>query len=373
MDILKEWTMPFKNVMDTIMGGFHQKMRAVGITHVSPLSDEESFSERTLPVPDPKSNELLVQVLATSVNPVDVKMRSGYKEKGDFRIFGLDVVGRVMAMGQDVSGFTIGDRVYYAGKQQKQGADAEYQVIDYQMVAKAPESLSDSEAAAMPLTAITAHDILHHGFSLPVEKDAAKGQSLLVINGAGGVGSILIQLAKYMGLTVIATAGQKESTQWVRQMGADFVVNYHDDLPTQLADAGFHQVDYIANLQDTMTYWDAMVQLIRPYGRIAAIVGSTLPLELGELKPKSASFTWVFMLARGNNDLFLSEQGQMLQQMATLFDQGVLHSTVTKVYAGLSVDNVRLAFQDVASHHSLGKVVIDVATDGVEAKEGNKN
>lgn len=335
------------------------QMKAVGVTHGGPLTADDAFVERFVALPTIKDDELLVQVLSTSVNPVDVKMQSVYQNDGDFRIFGLDVVGRVVAVGDKVSDFVIGDRVFYAGKQLEAGADAEYQAINAQMVAKAPKSLSNSEAAAMPLTSVTAYDVLHHGLSIDIKKDAAKGQSILIINGAGGVGSILIQLAKYLGLTVIATAGTKESMAWIKELGADYVLNYHDDLAQQLRYNGILEVDYIANLQDTVAYWDTMTELIRPYGRIAGIVESTQPVNLGALKAKSAGFTWVFMLARGNNNMFLSDQGRMLEQMAKLFDDGTLRSTVRKVYQGLSVDSVQSAFETVAGHHMLGKVVID--------------
>ncbi|MFC4760588.1 zinc-binding alcohol dehydrogenase family protein [Fructobacillus durionis] len=361
--------MAFKTVIGSIADHFRPKMDAVGVTHNGPLTADDAFIERSVNQPQPRENEILVQVLASSVNPVDVKMRSGYQDKGVFRIFGLDVVGRVAAVGKDVSRFAVGDRVYYAGKQHHDGADAAYQVIPAEMAAKAPENLDDVSAAAMPLTTITAYDILVHGFHLPIAKDAGKGKSVLIINGAGGVGSILIQLAKYLGLTVIATAGRADSQEWVKKMGADHVVDYHRGLVRQIADLGYPEVDYIANLQDTTGYWDLMVKTIRPYGEIASIVDTTMPVDLGELKSKSASFSWIFMLARGNFNVYLSEQGQILEDMATLFDEGILHSTVTKVYHGLTAYSIRSAFQDVAGHRAIGKVVVDFAPN-IKASEG---
>ncbi|MCK8616979.1 zinc-binding alcohol dehydrogenase family protein [Fructobacillus sp. M158] len=361
--------MAFKSVMESISDHFRPKMDAVGVTHNGPLTADDAFIERSVNQPQPKPDELLVQVLASSVNPVDVKMRSGYQDKGVFRIFGLDVVGRVYAVGAAVKDFAVGDRVYYVGKQHHPGADAAYQVINAKMVAKAPEKLDDVSVAAMPLTSVTAYDILHHGLHLPVEKDAAKGQNLLVINGAGGVGSVLIQLAKYIGMTVIATAGTTDSKEWVRQLGADLVLDYHQNLDRQLNDSGYETVDAIANLQDTTDYWDFMVRVIRPYGEIAAIVDTTLPVDLGALKSKSASFSWIFMLARGNYNVDLEEQGQILKKMAELLDKGIVRSTVTKVYHGLSAYSIRSAFQDVAGHHAIGKVVVDFAPNIKAANE----
>ncbi|MBS9335934.1 zinc-binding alcohol dehydrogenase family protein [Fructobacillus papyrifericola] len=361
--------MAFKSMMESISDHFRPKMDAVGVTHNGPLTADDAFIERSVNQPQPKPDELLVQVLASSVNPVDVKMRAGYQDKGVFRIFGLDVVGRVYAVGADVKDFAIGDRVYYVGKQHHPGADAAYQVINAKMVAKAPEKLDDVSVAAMPLTSVTAHDILHHGLHLPVEKDGAKGQTLLVINGAGGVGSVLIQLAKYLGMTVLATAGTVDSKKWVREMGADLVLDYHNNLEQQLNDAGYNQVDSIANLQDTTDYWDFMVRMIRPYGELASIVDTTVPVDLGELKAKSASFSWVFMLARGNFNIYLEEQGQILKQMAELLNEGIIRSTVTKVYHGLTAYSIRSAFQDVAGHHAIGKVVVDFAPNIKAANE----
>lgn len=353
--------MAFKSVINAISDHFHPKMDAVGVTHNGPLEAEDAFIERSVNKPMPKENEVLVQVLASAVNPVDTKMRAGYTNTGVFRIFGLDVVGRVAAVGSCVTRFSVGDRVFYVGKQRQEGADATYQVVDADLIAHAPSRLDDVATAAMPLTSVTSHDIMHHGFHLPVERNAAREQSLLIINGAGGVGSVLIQLAKYMGMTVLATAGSPESKKWVHKMGADFVLDYHLDLVKQTKAAGFDQVDYIANLQDTTGYWDLMVRLIRPYGQIASIVDTTVPVDLGELKTKSASFTWVYMLARGNENVFLAEQGQILEKISQLLESGDLKSTVTKVYHGLTAHNIRSANQDVAGHHVNGKVVVDFA------------
>ncbi|MBS9338255.1 zinc-binding alcohol dehydrogenase family protein [Fructobacillus sp. M2-14] len=353
--------MPFKSVIGAISDHFHPKMDAVGITHNGPLEAEDAFIERTVNKPMPRDNEVLVQVLASAVNPVDTKMRAGYTNTGVFRIFGLDVVGRVAAVGSCVTRFSVGDRVFYAGKQRQAGADAAYQVVDSNLIAHAPSRLDDVAAAAMPLTSVTAHDIMHHGFHLPVERNAAREKALLVLNGAGGVGSVLIQLAKYMGMTVLATAGNPESKKWVHKMGADFVLDYHLDLVKQTKAAGFDQVDYIANLQDTTGYWDLMVRLIRPYGQIASIVDTTVPVDLGELKSKAASFSWVYMLARGNENVYLAEQGQILEKISQLLESGDIKSTVTKVYHGLTANNIRHANLDVAGHHVYGKVVVDFA------------
>ncbi|CAK1247754.1 NADPH:quinone reductase or related Zn-dependent oxidoreductase (Qor) [Fructobacillus tropaeoli] len=351
--------MSLKTVFQKVTNYFQPKMIAIGITHNGSLEAADAFVERQVRKPTPDDREVLVRILATAVNPVDTKMRAGYRQDGVFRVFGLDVVGVIEEVGKDVTDFSVGDRVFYAGKQHAFGADTEFQVIEADMIALAPKNLDNVDAAAMPLTSITAHDVLHHGFHLPVAQNSAQGKSVLIINGAGGVGSVLVQMAKYLGLTVIATAGTTESKNWVRELGADFVLDYHEDLQKQLAAIHFPQVDYIANLQDTTAYWDLMTAVIKPYGEIAAIVETTLPVDLGDLKSKAASFSWTFMLARGNENFNLAEQGQILRDVANLLDQGVIRPTVTKVYQGLSVENVRHANQDVTSHHTMGKVVID--------------
>ncbi|MDF7636876.1 zinc-binding alcohol dehydrogenase family protein [Leuconostocaceae bacterium ESL0958] len=348
-----------QTVFQRLINYFRLKMNAVGVVDNPPLSDKDAFVSRQVNKPMPKPDEVLVNVRASAVNPVDTKMRAGYQDQGVFRIFGLDVLGVITAVGAEVHDFKVGDRVFYAGTQHQSGADASYQVVKAALIAKAPANLSDVEAAAMPLTSITAYDAIAHGFGLPVEKDAGAGKTVLIINGAGGVGSVLIQMAKFEGMTVIATAGTKDSKDWVAKMGADHVLDYHDDLASQMAELGYQQVDYIANLQDTTAYWDLMVKLIKPYGKIAAIVETSLPVDLGDLKAKSAGFSWVFMLARGNENYDLQEQGRILRKVAKLLAAGDLKSTVRRVYHGLTPENVRLANADVVSHHMIGKVVID--------------
>ncbi|GAP00442.1 zinc-binding alcohol dehydrogenase family protein [Fructobacillus ficulneus] len=358
--------MSLKNVFQNLVGRFRPRMSAVGIVRNVSLDSNDAFIERQVPKPRPAADEVLVRVLASAVNPVDTKMRAGYQDEGVFRVFGLDVVGIVEAVGKDVDAFYAGDRVFYSGTQRQDGADATYQVVKAALIANAPKKLNNIDTAAMPLTSITAHDVLFHGFNLPMIEGIGAGQSVLIINGAGGVGSVLIQMAKYLGLTVIATAGNEESKYWVHDLGADFVLDYHEDLVQQLAAVGYPKVDYIANLQDTTGYWDLMVDVIAPYGKIAAIVDTTLPVDLGDLKSKAVSFTWVFMLARGNENYNLEEQGQILQKVAELLDAGYIRSTATKVYRGLTANNIRLANQDVASHHVMGKVVIDFLADEEE-------
>ncbi|CAH1852929.1 zinc-binding alcohol dehydrogenase family protein [Convivina intestini] len=350
---------PFKNLMQR----FQPKMMAVGINHNAELSEKDAFISRQIPKPKPAEGELLVKISASSVNPIDIKTRVNYHLDGIFKVLGLDAVGEVENLGKNVDDFVVGDQVFYTGTQPQIGTNAQYQVIKAALVAHAPRELSASQAAAMPLTSITAYDILHQAFGLTVERDSVQDKTLLIINGAGGVGSILIQLAKYIGLTVIATAGNKESRAWEEGLGADHVLDYHEDLAGQLSKLGYPKVDYIANLQDTDAYWDLMVNTIKPFGRIAGIVTNTKPVDIGALKEIGAQFTWVFILARGNFNHNLQEQGDILTKIATLLDEGELKSTATKFYQGLSVESLKQATKIVEGHHTLGKVVIDYQED----------
>ncbi|WEV55085.1 zinc-binding alcohol dehydrogenase family protein [Leuconostocaceae bacterium ESL0723] len=348
-----------KNLIDKV----HPTMTAIGINRGAKTEEKDAFIRRRVAKPKPGDDDLLVKVLATSVNPVDTKMRSKYHLDGIFRILGLDGVGQIEEMGKNVTGFELGQKVYYVSGQQDAGNNAEYQAFNAGLAAPMPMTLSVDEAAAVPLTSVTAYDIVHRGFGLPVIKDAAHGQSLFIINGAGGVGSILIQLAKYLGMTVVTTAGTHRSKKWVEELGADYVVDYHEDLTQQLRTIDQTQFEYIANLQDTNAYWDLMSVAVAPYGKIASIVETTAPVDLGALKDMAVQFTWIFMLARANYGKNLAEQGEILEKMGRLFDQGVLKSTLTKVYHGLTTEALREAHHEVESQHTVGKVVIDFRED----------
>ncbi|WP_294976780.1 zinc-binding alcohol dehydrogenase family protein [uncultured Leuconostoc sp.] len=333
------------------------KMRAIGFEHALTIDQPNVFIEKNILQPTPDSHELLVKVFASAINPVDTKMRRTYKENGQFRILGFDATGEVVAVGKDVSKFEIGDLVYYAGVQINQGANAQYQVVNESLVGYAPVKLSIAETAAMPLTAITAVEILQ-SFNLEVTENAGIGKSIFILNGAGGVGSTLIQLAKYLGLTVIATASRPESVTWVKSLGADYILDYHQDLHEQLVQIKYEKVDYIAMLQDTNKYWALALATIKPFGRIASIVETSGPVDIGPLKNIGAQFNWVFMFAKGNYGVNMSSQGEALNKIAELLDNNVIQSTLTKTYKGLTVDNIKQATQDVESGHMMGKVVI---------------
>lgn len=334
------------------------KMRAIGFDQALAIEHPSVFIAKQVARPKPAVNELLVKVAASGLNPVDSKMRQGYMDTGKFRVLGFDAVGEVVAIGADVSNFAVGDQVFYAGTQWQQGAHADYQVVNAQLVGHAPLALNPAESAAIPLTAITAVEILQEAFGYRMTAQGAAGKSILILNGAGGVGSMLIQLAKYLGMTVITTASRLESVRWVKSLGADYILDYHQDIHTQLIKIQHEQVDNIAILQDTNAYWPLVLTAIRPFGRVASIVETTAPIDMGPLKNIGAQFSWVFMFAKGNYGINLATQGDALNLVADLIDRQVIKSTLTQTFNGLSVKNLQQATAMVEAGHMVGKVVI---------------
>ena len=335
-------------------------MKAVGFKTSLPIAAANSFIDFETEKPRPQGHELLVKINSIAVNPVDYKIRQNAAKDNELaapKIIGWDACGVVEAVGDEVSLFKVGDEVYYAGDITKPGCNAEYQVIDERIVGKKPKSLSIEAAAAIPLTALTAWEILFDRIRISAEKD--KGKTLLIIAGAGGVGSIAIQLAKKIaGLKVIATASRPESVAWCKGMGADVVVN-HKNLTEEVRKAGFQYVDFIVDFVDTNAYWDEMAELIKPQGHIASITGSANPVALNKLKTKSASFSWEFMYTRSTfqtEDMI--EQHQILNKVADLLDEGVLMPTLTQTLNGLSAETLKQAHEQLESGTTIGKLAI---------------
>lgn len=335
-------------------------MKAVGFKTSLPINEQDSFIEFETAIPKPLGRELLIRIEAVSVNPIDYKIRQNSAKDivlATPKIIGWDAAGVVEAIGDGVTLFGVGDKVYYAGDLNKQGSNAAYQVIDERIVGKKPNSLSMEEAGVMPLTGVTAWEILFDRIRIHPEKD--KGKTLLIIGGAGGVGSIAIQLAKELaGLTVIATASRQETIAWCEQQGADVVVN-HKDLVNEVRNAGFEYVDFIVDFVNVNLYWGSMVELIKPQGHIASITGSNEPVQLNLLKTKSVSFSWELMYTRSmfeTDDMI--EQHHILNKMSELFDAGVLKSTLNKTLVGLTADNFKEAHRLLESGKTIGKIAI---------------
>jgi NADPH2:quinone reductase len=335
-------------------------MKAIGFKTSLPIENPESFIEFEAVKPIPGPHDLLVKIDAISVNPVDFKIRQNSAKDTVLetpKIIGWDAVGIVQSVGQDVTLFEVGDPVYYAGDITKQGSNAEYQIIDERIVGRKPKALSIEEAAVIPLTALTAWEILFDRIRISADKD--KGKSILIIGGAGGVGSIAIQLAKKIaGLTVIATASRPETIAWCKQQGADFVVD-HKDLISSVRKAGFEYVDFILDFVDTNAYWDTMVELIKPQGHIASITGSSDPVALTKLKSKSVSFSWELMYTRSmyqTEDMI--EQHNILNIVADLLDDGILKTTLNTTLNGLTAENLKKAHELLESGKTIGKIAI---------------
>ncbi len=335
-------------------------MKAVALTHYLPIDDPQSLQDVTLTIPVPTGCDLLVSVKAIAVNPVDTKIRAPKANiEAQPRVLGWDACGVVHAVGADVNLFQVGDEVYYAGDITRQGCNAEFQLVDERIVGRKPFTLSFGEAAALPLTAITAWEALFERAGID-PYGTNKGQTLLIIGGAGGVGSIAIQLAKLAGLVVLTTASRPETREWVESMGADFVLDHRHALPPQLAACGYKTVDIIANFNNTDTYWTMMAELIRPQGTIVAIVENTAPLDLNLLKSKSVTFVWEFMFTRTlYQTMDMHKQGEMLNTIATWIDGNKLHTTVTQILSPISAANLRKAHAQLESKQSIGKIVLE--------------
>lgn len=334
-------------------------MNAFGIVDSVPVERLDCFVSFSTPTPEMRPTDVLIRVKAVGVNPVDTKVRKmtcGILDTP--RILGWDASGEVMDIGSAVTGFQKGDAVYYAGDITRPGCNAEFQCVDYRLIARKPQTLSFEEAAAMPLTTLTAWE----GFE---RMHLAEGKTLLIIGAAGGVGSVAIQLAKQSGVYVIATASRPETRQWCLDLGADAVIDHRSDMIAQCQDLGFQQVDAIANFVDTDGYWDTMIELIAPFGEMFLIVEPKIALRIGDpIKAKCVSIIWEFMFARAKFQTpDMAHQGGILQQAAELFDAGILRHTMTTYLGALSVASLREAHGLLESGRSIGKIALSVNHD----------
>lgn len=337
-------------------------MKAVAILRALPLEDSKCFESIELPEPVPGPRDLLVRVKAVAVNPVDFKVRKRRDPAAtEPQVLGWDAAGVVEAVGGEVEGFLPGDEVFYAGDVTRPGCNAERQVVDHRVVAKKPASLGFAEAAALPLTSITAWEALFDRLGISPE-GADAGKSLLLPGGAGGVGSIAIQLAKKLGkLRVITTASRPESAAWCRGLGADDVLDHREPLRPQLEAVGLKHVDFIFCLHETSGYWPAMADLVAPQGGICLIVDAAGSLDLNLLKAKSVRLVWEFMFTRpmfGTADL--EEQGRILARMAELVDAGELRGTHGETLGELTPANLAEAHRRLEAGRAIGKLVLEV-------------
>lgn len=340
-------------------------MKAVALKTYLPITNPESLLDITLDKPIPEKRDLLIAVDAVSVNPVDTKIRSPKnKVENDYRVLGWDAVGRVVATGPDATLFKVGDQVYYAGSIARAGSNSEFQLVDERIVGHKPVSLTNAQAAALPLTAITAWEGLFDRLQIPQDIQTTSSttpKTLLIIGGAGGVGSIAIQLAKTLThLNVIATASRPESIEWCKSLGADVVIDHRKSLPEQLQAHGIEWVDYIFCLNNTDQHWMAMSEVIKPQGHICSIVELSENVDLNILKNKSVTFTWELMFTRS---LFTTEdileQHHLLNRIAELIDQGKIVTTLNQILSPINAENLRKAHAQIESGTTIGKIVLE--------------
>ena len=338
-------------------------MKAIGAYKALPIDDPESLVEVDIAMPQAAGRDLLVQVKAVSVNPVDIKTRQRLSgEQTEPHILGYDAAGIVTAVGPDVSLFKVGDEVYYAGDITRPGCDSQYHLVDERIVGHKPASLSFEQAAAMPLTSITAWEALFERLGVPQSPAANTGQSVLIIGGAGGVGSIAIQMAKKLaGLRVIATASRPESAAWCRELGADEIIDHHQPFSEQLKRVGLNEVDTILCFNSLETHAQNMSEVIKPQGKICSIVGTAhnQPLNVNLFFGKSVALMWELMFTRARYQTpDMQQQHYLLNETARLLDKGVLRTTLTEHYGPLTAETLRQAHARLETGAMIGKLVL---------------
>ena len=333
-------------------------MKAFAITRAASEGSNIPFlSEIGLPIPEATGHDLLVEVKAISVNPVDTKVRAGFS--GDTpRVLGWDAVGVVKAVGPQVTLFAPGDEVWYAGALGRPGSNSEFQLVDERIVALKPRTLDNASAAALPLTAITAWELLFD--RLGVTRGGNKGDTLLIVGAAGGVGSILTQLAsKLTKMTVIGTASRPESQQWVRNAGAHHVIDHRQPLTQELARIGIPAVTHVASLNNTDEHYLELIAALAPQGKLA-LIDDPESLDARPLKLKSISLHWEFMFTRSmfeTQDIIA--QHQLLTEVATLIDQKVITTTLGEHYGAITAENLRKAHTQLETGRAVGKIVLE--------------
>lgn len=334
-------------------------MKAVAYRQILPITDPQSLLDVELPQPVPQGRDLLVKVEAISVNPVDTKVRKRADPEGADKVLGWDASGTVVAVGADVSLFKPGDAVYYAGAIDRSGSNAQFQVVDERIVGRKPSTLDFAQAAAMPLTTITAWELLFDRLNVP-RGSGGRHRVILVVGGAGGVGSMAIQLARRLtNATVIATASREDTQSWVKELGAHHVVDHHGDLVAEVKAVAPQGVDDVLSLTHTEQHFAKLVELLKPQGKLALIDDPAKPIDITLLKPKSLSLHWELMYTRS---LFhtddMQAQHQLLNEAADLVDAGVLRTTLRENLGTINAANLRRAHQQVESASTIGKVVL---------------
>lgn len=334
-------------------------MKAVAINLSLPIDHPDALLDVELASPEVSGRDLLVEVEAISVNPIDCKMRMrALPEKGDYKVLGWDAVGTVKTVGPDATLFKPGDKVFYAGDITRSGSNSELQLIDERIVGRKPKSLTSAEAAAVPLTAITAWEMLFDRLQLPKDNETA---TLLISGAAGGVGSIMIQLVKALTKAkVIATASRQDSQDWVASLGADVVINHHEGIEKALKAQGISSVTHIASLTHTHQHFDDFAEVIAPQGKICLIDDPAEPLDIMKLKMKSVALIWELMFTRSRFETEdMIEQHHILNSVSELLDTGKIRSTLQNNYGKITAENLKKAHAAIESGKSIGKIVLE--------------
>lgn len=333
-------------------------MKAISFTqHALPIDNPQALIDISLPRPTPGPRDLLVEVRAVSVNPVDTKVRAGTFTK-EPKILGWDATGIVRKVGAEVTLFQPGDEVFYAGSIARSGSYSEFHLVDERIVGHKPHSLSAADAAALPLTSITAWELLFD--RLGVVEGTGEGKCLLITGAAGGVGSMLVQLArKLTRLTVIGTASRQETADWVRQLGAHHVIDHSQPLLAQLQALGVPEIDYVASLTHTEQHFAQLIDVLKPQGRLG-VIDDPETLDVMPLKRKSLSLHWELMFTRSLYETpDMINQHHLLNRVSALIDQGVLQTTVGEYFGAINAANMRRAHALIESGKARGKIVLE--------------
>lgn len=334
-------------------------MKAIGFNASGSIERDDALLDLIVPDPAPAPRDLIVRIKAVSVNPVDAKLRGAARPRdGQPMILGYDAAGIVEQVGPDVTLFAPGDEVFYAGTVTRPGTNAELHAVDERLVAHKPRSLDWAQAAALPLTALTAWELLFDRLRVPRSGEGG-GKALLIVNGAGGVGSILVQLARQLtGLTVIASASRPQSAEWVGAMGAHHVIDHRQPLADELARIGFKAADYIASLAASDRNLPQYAKVIAPHGSLA-LIDDVKSLDIVPFRQKSATVAWEGVFTRSiYQTADMAEQGRILAQVAALVDSGVLRTTLTTPVGPIDAAHLRTAHRLIESGEAIGKVVL---------------
>lgn len=334
-------------------------MKAVAYRHSLPIDDPQSLLDVELPDPVVQGRDLLVKVEAVSVNPVDTKIRKRVDPQGADKVLGWDAAGTVVAVGADVTLFKPGDAVYYAGAIDRSGSNAALQLVDERIVGRKPATLDFAQSAALPLTTITAWELLFDRLGVPRGSTPRSGV-VLVVGGAGGVGSMAIQLARRLtNFIVVATASRDHSRAWASDMGAHHVVDHRADLAAAVKAVAPQGVDYVLSLTHTEQHFPALVELLKPQGKLGLIDDPATPLDIGLMKSKSLSLHWEFMYTRSlHHTEDMQAQHRILNEASDLVDAGVLRTTLRENLGAINATNLRRAHAQLESATTIGKLVL---------------